>query len=160
MLTHENVMCPFFFFNHIPNITLNKTSIVPQHQLLHLSVLWQHPRACGGNERAKEQAPWVHPRSRGQGASKEGQRIQRPELHTKKGINFEFRWQKSLSGPSRLIKLPCDLKSLLSMGNLEGGRFAYLYSSVKRANLNINCSCHLLRVKVERRRMLIFFMYK
>lgn len=62
-----------------------------------------------------------------------------PETNTKKGINFKFHWQKSLSVPSRLIKLACDLESLLSAGTLSGeggegkgrgvwGVFAYLYS--------------------------------
>lgn len=56
----------------------------------------------------------------GQGPSSGGQRIHGPETHTKKGINFKFHWQKSLWVPSRLIKLACDLESLLSTGTLPG----------------------------------------
>lgn len=114
--------CDAILFFHVHPKTLSSESrIVPQHQLLHLSVLWQRPRACAGNERAKEQAPWVQAGSRGgQGPSNGGQRIHGPETHTKKGINFKFHWQKSLSVPSWLIKVACDLEPLLSTGTLPG----------------------------------------
>lgn len=71
-------------FYHIPGVAASQT----RAQLLHLSMLGQHLWACSGNERAKGQAARVHPWSRGQGAvgqgaGREGQRIRRPEMHTK-----------------------------------------------------------------------------
>lgn len=100
----------------------------------------------------------------GQGPSKGGQRIRGPETHTKKGINFKFHWQKSLSVPSRLIKLPCDLESPLSEATLprEGrGRMrgrggsdggvggSVCISLLDRANLDICCFCRCSKAKVE-----------
>lgn len=91
-------------------------------QLLHLSLLWQHLWACSGNERARGQASWVHPWSRGQGACKEGQRIYRPEMNTKKDINYKLHCQRSLSAPIPANKIvlcsknPAELRQ--SRGNI------------------------------------------
>lgn len=58
--------------------------------------------------------------------------------------------------PSRLIKLPCDPKTLLSAENLGGRILHILILPSKAARLYINCFCHFWRAKVDRRRELSF----
>lgn len=89
----------------------------------------------------------------GQGPSNGGQRIHGPETHTKKGINFKFHWQKSLSVPSRLIKVACDLEPLLSTGTLPGrggGRRVWRLGGVRKSLFNqdnFNIYCYLFQDK-------------
>lgn len=86
------------------------------------------PEERSGNERAKGQAAWVHPQSRGQGARRRGKgyaglrRILNPESITNSVARI------ICLPPSWLIKLPCDPKNPAEQRQ-SGGRFQHISTS-------------------------------